>query len=460
MTEHVLGADSAFTPEKLDVQAIPDNAIGPKASSLFYIWFASNLTIGDFALGFLPIYFGFDLDTTIIALVLGNILGASLLGLMSAVGPKSRVPQMVMGRRSFGNRGGAIMSVLQWLNTTGWLTINTVLAAFAISLLISGIFLIYSIIFVAVIVGISAYFGHKFIHKFERIMSYVLGVIFIVVTYFALDHMHWSITYSANTSLTLFTQFGIALALSFSYIMSWGPYASDYSRYISPRTSPGKVFTYSFAGGFASSLWLEITGMLVAIASGMASTANPASALAPIMGRFFDVGLVGIVLGGIAANSINLYSNSLSIKAAGLNLRRITVVIIMSAVAVVFSILSVINGFNYSYETFLYLLDYWITPWIGIILADFFIVNRGRRYGQGRNLRYNFSGIIAYCAAIVISIPFMAPSGFPYGPVAQMLGGVDLSYYISFVLAMVFYVLLNRFLPEIWAGNKQSGISQ
>ncbi|OWP56248.1 MAG: hypothetical protein B2I17_06585 [Thermoplasmatales archaeon B_DKE] len=449
MTEQVLGTDSAFTPEKLDIQPVPDNIKGPDARSLFYIWFASNLTIGDFALGFLPIFFGFGLVTTIIALIVGNVIGASMLGLMSAVGPKSRVPQMVMGRRSFGNRGGSIMSVLQWLNTTGWLTINTVLAAFALSLLISGTLLIYSVILVAAIVGISAYFGQKFIHKFEKLMSYLLGIMFIVVTYFALDHLHWTLAYSSNSNLSMFTQFGIVLALSFSYIMSWGPYASDYSRYIAPDTSMSRVFSYSFLGGFAASLWLEIAGMLVAIASGMAATANPASALAPIMGRYFDIGLVGIVLGGIAANSINLYSNSLSIRAAGLKLKRITVVIIMSVVAVIFSLISVVNGFNYSYETFLYLLDYWITPWIGIILADFFIVNRGKRYGQTSNAKYNLTGIVSYCASIIISIPFMAPSGFPYGPVAQALGGVDLSYYVSFVLAMVLYVVMNRISPRM-----------
>lgn len=446
MTEQVLGDVSSFLPEKLDIQAVPENAKGPKPSSLFFIWFASNLTIGDFALGFLPIYFGFTLDITVTALVVGNILGAALLGMMSTIGPRSRLPQMVTGKRSFGRTGAAAMSILQWMNTTGWLTINTILAAYALSILFGGfnLLLIFPVVLIVAVVGLSAYFGQRFIHRFEQAMAVVLGVLFAVVTYFALDKMDWSIQYSSSSSFSTFTQFGVVLALSFSYIMSWGPYASDYSRYISHDTKSVKTFSYTFIGGFTASLWLEVTGVLVSIASGMASASDPAMAFQPVMGKFFLIGLVGFVLGGIAANSINLYSNSLSIKAAGFRVKRATVVVIMSIVVTILSLASAFNGFNYSYETFLYLLDYWITPWLGVMIADFFIVNRGKKLDSSEYGRFNFSGIASYCLAIILSIPFMAPSGFPYGPVASVLGGVDLSYYVSFLLAIALYVILSR----------------
>jgi NCS1 family nucleobase:cation symporter-1 len=447
MTEQVLGNSDGIR-EKIDVQAVPENAKGPKPASLFFLWFGSNLTIGDFVLGFIPISLGFGLNTTVVALVVGNLLGGSLLGLMSSIGPKSRLPQMVTGKRSFGNKGSSVMSLLQWLNTTGWLTINTILAAFALSLLVNGIVLVYSVILITSVVALSAYFGQKFIHRFEHVMSYLLGILFVVVTYFALTRMNFAIHYSSSASFTAFTQFGVVLALSFSYIMSWGPYASDYSRYISSSTRPSKTFTYTFIGGFTASLWIEITGMLVAVGSGMASATNPFKAFSPIMGNFVDVGLIGVVLGGIAANSINLYSNSLSIKAAGLRVNRATVVAVMSAVVVILSVISALNGFNYSYETFLYLLDYWITPWLGVMVADFFIVNRGRKLTEEKFPSFNFSGIISYCVALAVSIPFMAPSGFPYGPVAVALDGVDLSYYVSFVLAIVLYVVLSKIGAE------------
>ncbi|MEM0155981.1 MAG: cytosine permease [Thermoplasmataceae archaeon] len=452
MTEQVLGESERFR-EKIDVQAVPENAKGPKPSSLFFLWFGSNLTIGDFVLGFIPISLGFGVYTTVVALVIGNLLGASLLGLMSSIGPKSRVPQMVTGKRSFGSRGSTVMSLLQWVNTTGWLTINTILAAFALSLLVNGAILVYSVILITSVVALSAYFGQRFIHGFEHLMAYLLGILFVVVTYFSLAKMNFTISYAPSASFSTFTQFGVVLALSFSYIMSWGPYASDYSRYISSSTKPSRTFTYTFIGGFTASLWLEITGMLVAIGSGMASADNPFRALSPIMGNFVDLGLIGVVLGGIAANSINLYSNSLSIKAAGLKVNRVTVVVVMSALVVILSLISALNGFNYSYETFLYLLDYWITPWLGVMIADFFIVNRGGKLSEAKFRSFNFSGIISYCVALLASIPFMAPSGFPYGPIAVALNGVDLSYYVSFVLAIVLYVLLNRFGVGEWKGS-------
>lgn len=440
--EQLFGKESREVVEKYDIEEIPEAERTQNESSLFYLWFASNLTIGDFALGFLPMYLGLSIDLTVIALVIGNLLGGMLLALMSVMGPKSGLPQMMVGRRPFGTKGGSVMSVLQWGNTAGWLTVNLILSSFALSIAAGGLNYIYSIIIVAIIVALVAFIGHRFIHLFERGMSVVLGVLFAFVTYIALSKPDLISAYTPSYSIPAIAGFGVTLAASFSYIMAWGPYAADYSRYVSSKRSSSKVFWYTFVGGVVASFWLEVVGMLVGIISNNPG-GNPVIDLNNILGRFGMIGLISLFLGGLAANALNLYSNSLSFRAAGVKLKRTYIVIIVTAISILIALVGYLRFYDF-YETFLLILDYWITPWLGVLIADFFFVNRGKPFNMRELPIFNRSGIIAYIIAVVVSVPFMAPPAYYMGPIASLLGGVDISYYVSFLLAFALYVGLSR----------------
>jgi NCS1 family nucleobase:cation symporter-1 len=76
-------------------------------------------------------------------------------------------------------------------------------------------------------------------------------------------------------------------------------------------------------------------------------------------------------------------------------------------------------------------------PWAGVLIAAVYL---GRRGGARE-------AIISYVLGMAASTPFMnlTPYGIQYvGPVAAALGGADLSYFVSFVIAMAAYLLLDR----------------
>ena len=111
-----------------------------RPSSLFYIWFASNLTVGDFYLGVvLEDYNALPFIYMVIILALANIAGGLLIGIMSYYGPVYGKGQMEVSKDFFGITGGRIFSVLQFVNTIGWLTVNLIIAATSLSLYIKGI---------------------------------------------------------------------------------------------------------------------------------------------------------------------------------------------------------------------------------------------------------------------------------------------------------------------------------
>lgn len=441
MGEQVFGRSETKKPENGVEMEIPESRRTERESSSFYLWFASNLTIADFALGFIPISMGMGIVPSVAALAVGNILGGILLAIMSAMGPRAALPQMVIGMRSMGRIPGRILSFLQWSNTGGWLTVNIVIASLALSTAFAGLNYIVSIAISVVVVAFAAFLGGKAIHRFEKAMSFILGIMFAFLTIMALTRIGDLRAWSPTPGISVYAGFGITVAVSFSYLMSWSPYASDYSRYVKPSGSTSRVFMFTLIGGAVASFWLEAAGMMVAIISGQPA-GNPAGDLYSIMGSFGVVGMMALFLGGLSANSLNLYSNSVSLQAAGVKVKRTTLVVIVSIAVAVIAVLGYQKFYSF-YETFLLILDYWITPWIGVVAADFFIVHRGK-WTNGIIPGVNWRGVISYVAAIAISVPFMMPPAIFSGPIAIMLGGVDISYFISFSAAVLIYAGLWR----------------
>ncbi|KJE49571.1 MULTISPECIES: cytosine permease [Acidiplasma] len=423
---------SSHYNEIYDYGEVPEDKRVVKPRELFPIWFASNLTIGDFAVGFIPVIMGLNIYYTIITLFAGTFFGSILLGIISITGPRTGLPQMSAGKRAFGKKFGNFLSSLQWLNTIGWTTVNLVLAAFAFTLLFH-VYSVISILILTAAIFLLSYAGHHVIAVFEKIMGIVLAFLFIFIILISFSKYSMISSYdplNINYSVAI----GITLAASFSDIISWTPYAGDYSRYTQDKKS---VVPYVFFGSFSAAFVSEIAGMLVAILS-LNPNGNPAIDMQIVLGKYSVFGLFALFLGGIAADAINLYSNSLSLKVIGFKFKRSTVVIIGSIITFLTAIITY-SKFYLFYEDFLFILDYWITPWIGIIIADFFIINKNKKFSIIND--YNKTGITSYLIALMVSAPFMNP-GFLYsGIISSMyLGGVDISYYISFIIAMLLYI--------------------
>lgn len=464
--EQVFGNRSKNIVEIKDIQPITEEERNKKASSQFYLWFASNLTIGDLALGSLiyaitaiPVFW------LLVAVAAGNLLGGGLLAMMSIMGPKTGLPQMMIGRRSFGDSGGRVMAGLQWMNSLGWFTFNSIIAASAVAILIFGLnktgavaiggfslgiqSYILPIVIVCVIVAILAYVGERIIHAFEKLMSLVLGIMFLVILYYIVQNFGFpAVTFQGSFPSV---SFGLTLALTFSYIMSWGPYAADYSRYIDSNARSRSVFLYTLLGGAGASAFVEIIGYLVAMNTGAAPEISTQlfNLTSPLsLGAF---SMIALFLGGLSANALNLYSNSLSMKSIGINLSRRLIVVVIVIISMIVSYFGYVNYYSY-FEDFLLILDYWITPWLGVMIADFFIVSRKSSY-EPKGKSRGAIAILSYLVSIAVSVPFMNPGYWYSGPLSPYLGGVDISFFISFILAVIIYTVISRAVQS--AGKPQ-----
>ncbi|MGC8645540.1 MAG: purine-cytosine permease family protein [Thermoplasmata archaeon] len=425
--------------ERAGVAHIPEGERHGRPRSLFYLWFAANLTIADFALGFVPISLGMNFSSSIVAVVIGNILGAAIVGLSAAMGPSTGYPQMMGTSNSMGRKVMRVFGLINLSNTGGWFIVNNILSVVALYLIFGLSYLILVPIFVAV-VYVVAYLGHNFIHTVERILSYILGIMFLVilVKVVASGDFHLVVSQSNFSSIRMDTAFFGMIAFTYSYLMSWGPYASDYSRYLPQTSSLRSVFLNTFLGALISVTFVETVALIISFAT---LSSSSITALKDISGPLYPVSMLAIAIGGIAANVLNLYSASLSGLVGGIKMSRTAFVGIVAIIGGLLSLLFY-RGFYQFFESFLLVLDYWISPWIAVLIVDFIVLRR-------RNLTFSSSfkasGVVAYLIGLLSSLPFMNVSLGPYGftfPVSAELGGIDVSYFVSFAIAGISYLAI------------------
>jgi len=423
--------------EATGIQEIPQKSRQGKPRSLFTLWFAANLTIADFAIGFIPVALGMTFTSSIFAIIVGNILGAIIVGLSASMGPRTGYPQMMGTSNSMGRVVMRVFGILNLSNTLGWFIINNILSVIALYLIVGTSYLILIPLFVLVIYIVS-YFGHNFIHKVERILSYVLGILFLIIlAKTLLSHQAYGIPV---TSVHIGVAFFGMIAFSYSYLMSWGPYASDYSRYLPTDVKLKNVFMNTFLGSFISTTFVEVVALIISFAT---MNTSPIESLKSISGNLYPISLVAIALGGIAANVLNLYSASLSGLVGGIRMKRTKFVGVVAIVGVALSLIFY-RGFYQFFESFLLVLDYWISPWIAVLVIDF-IVFRRQTLRFDRGVKVN--GVTSYILGLLISVPFMNVSLGPVGytfPISERFGGIDISYFIGFLSAAVLYLFLER----------------
>lgn len=427
--------DEALKIEPYGVEWVAPEERHGRTLGQFTLWLGSNLTIADFALGFFPISLGLSWKWTIAALVLGNILGALALSLCAGMGPTFGLPQMMISRRLFGSLGGRIPALLNYLSTIGWFSVNNILGSFGLRILFPGLAFWQAAVILVVIQGLLAVFGHNLIHVYERIMSIVLGVIFLVVSVLLVRNP-LLFGYHPVMHAPPWAGFALVVAAALSYLGSWAPYASDYSRYLSPETKRGRVIRTSFWGGLIASLWLELVGAGVAAVSHNAS-GNPIAVLHQVSQGFGLVAVLAIILGGTAADALNLYSNALAAGALNIRWPRWSLAIVASLLGLGLSLWGS-GSFAGYYNNFLLLLGYWITPWLGVMLADFYWVRRV--LPEGTAPAWSWPQIGSFVIGLVVSVPFMSSTLYT-GPIATRLGGADLTFYVGFVASILVYWL-------------------
>jgi nucleobase:cation symporter-1, NCS1 family len=448
MTTNTPNPASAGAIETNDVNPIPSGERHGKPWHLFTVWSSPNLEFATIFIGFLAVIaFGLNVWQAIAAVVVGNLLAALTHGILSTWGPKTGLPQMVLGRTAFGFFGNLLPAGMSTLVAgIGWFAVNSTSGAFALQAL-SGLSIEVSLaIVVAAQIGV-AFVGHNLIQKFERYAFYYLVVVFGIGAAIIVSHGNFVV--AAEKSGFNLIGFTLTAAAAYGYTAGWTAFASDYTRYLPSNVSSKAVAWFAGAGNFFATTLLMSVGAIAwtFVSPDGNPTANYTAALGG--GLLGSLTLLGIVVGSIGANVLNVYSGAMSFIAMGFKIgfktRRAIMVALAGVVGSITAFLAIKGDFVGAFEGFLLVVSYWVAPWIAIVLTDS-ILRKGQDIAAlaQNEKRENPAGVIAFVVATAASIWGFCNQLAYTGPIAKAFSLGDVTPLVGFVLAAVLYAVLAK----------------
>ncbi|AKS35528.1 purine-cytosine permease family protein [Mycolicibacterium goodii] len=446
-------APTAPMLEQHTIGFVPASDRHGKVRDLFTLWFGTNiapLPIVTGALG--PSLFGLNLWWSLIAFVVGHVIGGALMALHSAQGPQMGIPQMIQSRGQFGTMGALIIVVIAAVMYLGFFASNIVLAGQSIHGIAGGIPVNAGIIAGAVGSAVICIIGYRLIHFLNRIGTWVLGIA-IAAGFVAILTSDLPADFLTRGGFN-FAGWLATVSLGALWQIAFAPYVSDYSRYLPKNVGVAATFWTTYLGCVLGSFLAFAFGAVVALAAPVGM--DTMDGVKTTTGALGTTMLVLFVLSVISHNALNLYGAVLSIITSVQTFRArwiptaqarvvLSVVILVGASVVAIALSA---DFVSHFVNLVVALLVVLVPWTAINLIDFYIVHKGVydlesifRFDGGIYGRYNRAAIIAYVVGIVVQIPFMATSLYT-GPVADHLGGADLSWLAGLIVTGPIYLLL------------------
>ncbi|WP_245617455.1 purine-cytosine permease family protein [Amycolatopsis taiwanensis] len=443
---------AAPTVEVRTIDQIPENERHGRARDLFTIWFGSNIMVLTVVTGALSTtVYGLPLGWALLGILIGNLVGGIFMALHSAQGPQLGVPQMVQTRGQFGVYGSLLVVVLVIIMYAGYFASNLVLGGQSLHIVAPGVSVPLGIVIVGVVSVVATIFGYKLIHTYSKIMTVTAGLALLLAFCWIL-FVHGVPTDLFGRGTVSATGMLGTISAAALWQIAYAPYVSDYSRYMPKGTGSKPSFWATYGGCVLGSVLPMILGALTgAIVGGD----DPVGGLAQLTPGISTVILIVLSLGVANTNAMNLYCGVLCVITVGQTLRRSWVpraggrAVVAVAVFAVALLLALAGKDNFLvvYQNFIALLLYVLTPWTAINLVDYYLVRHGEydvmsffRADGGVYGRFNGPAIIAYVVGIVVQVPFFS-SDLYTGPVADLLGGVDVSWIVGLLITCPFYYL-------------------
>jgi purine-cytosine permease-like protein len=385
-------APRALQVEANGINVITDAERKGSPRSLFWPWFAANVSVLGLSYGSFVLGFGISFGQALAAGLIGIIVSFLLCGFIAVAGKRGSAPTMVLGRAAFGVRGNKLPSVISWLLTVGWETVLIILATLATATVFARLgwgggtgTKVIALIVVTALTIFGGVMGFDLIMRMQSVITIVTGILTIAFIVLVAGKIHWPIV-AAIPPGSAEKFIGALVFVATGFGLGWVNAAADYSRYLPRRASGRGVIGWTTLGSSAAPIVLLVFGLLLAGSSARLSSAigaDPIGALTTLLPTWFLVPFVIVaVLGLVGGSVLDIYSSGLAMLTVGIRIPRYAAALIDGVVMILGTIYVVFVAKNFlgQFEGFLITLGVPIAAWCGIMLAD--IALRRRDYAE------------------------------------------------------------------------------
>ncbi|MCW2888597.1 MAG: nucleobase:cation symporter, family [Streptosporangiaceae bacterium] len=328
---------------------------------------------------------GLSIEAGIAAMIVGTVIGGLMLGLSAVPGARTGAPAMVLLRGLFGTRLSYLPTALNIAQLVGWGTFELItIAGAANEVFAAGPAWLHAPRWLFVLAAglLTTLLTIWPLGSVRLLRRFVTVAVVISLGYFYVQFLRQGLPDLGQGSWNRFWV-GVDAALAVS--ISWVPLAADYTRHSrSTRAAFG-------AASVAYSVTQIVAYVLGLFALALATTSDPYT-------PFLHVALGAVFLGVFVLREVdqsfaNVYSTAVSIQ----NLfprwdRRILTIVLGALITGAALLLKDMNG----YFGFLGLIGSVFVPMLGVLVADFFLLGRGRDWNLNRSAPSRWGMIAAW----------------------------------------------------------------
>jgi nucleobase:cation symporter-1, NCS1 family len=338
------------------------------------VWLAANMVVTTLLTGtlFVP---GIPYVQAILIIVLGTLLGVTVLSLVGCIGTRTGLPTMVLSRGAFGVRGGKVPGVLNLAVLMGWSWVQALLAGIAVNYAVETLTGFSSVplftILCQSIVVLLALFGHHGIERVEPFIAVVMIGLALYVFYKAFSMFGTgefvSLPGDPSVGMTAAIAFDVVVATA----ISWTVLSADFNR--NAKTQLGGIFGTVIGYTASTSIAMSLGATAAAYAQlqgGAAQGFDPAV----LVENFGLPAALVVFLSVMATNTLVVYGmvmSYLDLRPEGHFLPSALVIGIISIVGALW------QGILDRFLDFLLLIGTFFVPVFAIMLADYYLVRRG-----------------------------------------------------------------------------------
>lgn len=340
------------------------------------IWLAANLVVTTLLTGtlFVP---GLSWAMTLGLIVLGTVVGASVLVLVGNMGTRTGLSTMSLSKGAFGLRGAYLTTAANVLILMGWCWVQAMLAGVTVNYLVEQATgysnpILFSVICQAFVVLLAIY-GHAGIAKVEPWLALIILTVMAYILYLAFSQYSIADFIALPADQEQGWSAMIVLDVVIATAVSWTVLSAEFNRFAKSQTAGivGSGIGYILSTVFTMGLGATIIAYIVLQGDSIASF-DPV-----VIVSAFGVPLALVIfLSVMATNTMVMYgmvSSVVNLKPAG-KIKFLPTAITLGAVSLLgASWLAMLDQFT----AFLTLVGSLFIPVFAIMMVDYYIVKKG-----------------------------------------------------------------------------------
>jgi probable hydroxymethylpyrimidine transporter CytX len=358
---------------------------------LLAVWFGAGISIAEFWAGALLVP-GVSLLTAFILIIVGHVIGNTLMGLIAVQGFRVGVPTMVLARKPLGVKGSYLASALNYLQLIGWTAVMNIVGAKAVDAVFTTLGYSSNIKLWIIVFGalntLWALLGPKTWKWLERASATLLLLLVIWLTLRTLDTVGGIDWYLGEGELPPLQALDLVVAMP----VSWLPLVADYS-----RLSNSGAFWGTFVGYFASSSLFYFIG---AYTNAYLGLSDPISIIAT-----YGAGLpamIVIVLSTTTTTFLDIYSAAVTFKNIKPREPLWRQVLVVGASGILLALFFPME----KYEWFLLLIGGAFVPLAAIMITDYYLVSNGKYHVEeilgSKATSMRISGLLSWALGFTV----------------------------------------------------------